>query len=96
MQFQMMPVIFFNNQIGQVQFIILDSWSKKISQLRPRNVTILLENQFKPLFALTPGIDKVQLTLDMGTLEAIYRFSIPYEKPSSGAFQPGNYQDLFA
>ena len=38
------------------------------------------ENQFKPLFALTPGTDKVQLTLSTGTLETVYRFSLPYEK----------------
>ena len=80
MQFQMMPVIFFNNQIGKVQFIILDSWNDKFSGLKPHNITILWENQFKPLFALTPGVDNIQLTLDAGILETNYRFIIPYDK----------------
>ena len=80
MQFQMMPVIFFNNKIGRVQFIILDSWSNKFSQLKTSNITMILENQFKPLFAFTPGAENIQLTLDAGTLEAIYRFIIPYKK----------------
>ena len=38
---------------------------------------MVLENQFKPLFSLTSGINKIQLTLNNGTLEAIYRFTIP-------------------
>ena len=79
MPFQVMPVIFFNNKIGRPQFIILDSWNNKYEHLKPHKISTMWENQFKPLFALTPGTDKVQLTLDMGTLEAIYRFSIPYE-----------------
>jgi len=80
MQFQVVPVIFFNNKIGRPQFIILDSWNDKFNRLKPYDISILLENQFSPLFAVTPGTDKVQLTLNSGTLEAVYRFSIPYEK----------------
>ena len=79
MQFQVMPVIFFNNKIGRPQFIILDSWKKKYEGLKPYNIPILLENQFKPLFAVTPGSDKIQLTLNTGALETVYRFSIPYD-----------------
>ena len=80
MQFQIMPVIFFNNKIGRPQFIILDSWNDKYEHLTPYKISILQENQFKPLFAVTPGIDKVQLTINTGTLEALYRFPITYEK----------------
>ena len=39
-----------------------------------------MDNQFTPLFAVTPGTDKVQLTLNTETLETVYRFSLPYEK----------------
>ena len=80
MQFQIMPVIFFDNKIGQPQFIILDSWNNNFEHLKPNKIAILFENQFKPLFALTPGTDIVQLTLNTGTLEAVYRFTIPYDK----------------
>ena len=41
---------------------------------------MLMENQFKPLFALTPASDKVLLTINTGILETVYRFSIPSEK----------------
>ena len=80
MQFQIMPVIFFNNKIGRPQFIILDSWTNKYERIKPNKISILLENQFKPLFALTPGTDNVQLSLSTGTLDIVYRFSIPYSK----------------
>ena len=39
-----------------------------------------MQNQFKPLFALTPGTDDVQLTLSTESVETVYRFSLPYEK----------------
>ena len=80
MQFQIMPVIFFNNKIGRPQFIILDSWLDKYDRLKLYYISMLMENQFKPLFALTPGSDKVLLTINTGILEAVYRFSIPSEK----------------
>ncbi len=38
------------------------------------------ENQFKPLFALTPGADNIQLNLDEASHKVVYHFSIPYEK----------------
>ena len=39
-----------------------------------------MDNQFKPLITLTPGEEKVQLSINTETLEAVYSFSIPYEK----------------
>ena len=71
---------FFNNKIGRPQFIILDSWTDKYERIKPNKISILLENQFKPLFALTPGTDNVQLSLSTGTVDIVYRFSIPYSK----------------
>ena len=68
-------VIFFNNRIGGVQFIILDSWNKKYTQIELENIPLHLDNQFKPLFALTPGVDKIQLDLDVSTLRINYKFS---------------------
>ena len=41
---------------------------------------MLWENQFRPLFAITPGSDNIQLNLDVSSYEVIYHFSIPYEK----------------
>ena len=41
---------------------------------------MLLENQFRPLFALTPGVDQIQLDLDVSNLKAKYSFSIPKER----------------
>ena len=72
MKFQIMPVIFFNSRIGSIQFIILDSWDDKYSRLELHQVSMLLENQFKPLFALTPGADHIQLNLDVSSHEVNY------------------------
>ena len=80
MKYQVMPVIFFNNKIGGVQFIILDSWSDKFNRLEIKTVPMFWENQFKPLFALTPGADNIQLNLDEASHKVVYHFSIPYEK----------------
>ena len=80
MQLRAMPVISFNDKIGRPQFIILDSWNDKYESLKPSKISILMENQFKPLFAVTPGTDKVLLTLSTETLNIVYRFSLPYEK----------------
>ena len=80
MQSQIMPAIFFNNKIGWPQFIILDSWNDEYERIKPYNISILLDNQFKPLITLTPDAEKVQLSINTETLEAVYHFSIPYEK----------------
>ena len=80
MKYQVMPVIFFNNKIGGVQFIILDSWSDKFNRLEIKTVPMFWENQFKPLFALTPGADNIQLNLDEASHKVVYHFTIPYEK----------------
>ena len=79
MKYQLMPVIYFNNKIGGIQFIILDSWNDKYKNLELQMVTMLLVNQFKPLFAITPGSDNIQLNLNVSSHEVIYHFSIPYE-----------------
>ena len=78
MKYQLMPVIYFNNKIGGIQFIILDSWNEKYNQLELQQIPMLLEDQFKPLFALTPGADHIQLNLDVSSQRVTYHFSIPY------------------
>ena len=80
MKFQLVPVIFFNNRIGGIQFIILDSWNSKYKEFDFQQVSMILENQFRPLFALTPGADQIQIDLDVSTLKILYQFSIPREK----------------
>ncbi|RMZ49018.1 hypothetical protein EB821_04495 [Candidatus Marinimicrobia bacterium PRS2] len=79
MKYQLMPVIFFNNRIGGIQFIILDSWKEKYKYLEFQKISMFTENQFKPLFALTPGSDNIQLNLDVSSQEVEYNFSIPHE-----------------
>jgi len=80
MKYQLMPVIYFNNKIGGIQFIILDSWNEKYNQLELQQIPMLLEDQFKPLFALTPGVDHIQLNLDISSQRVTYQFSIPHEQ----------------
>ena len=80
MKYQLMPVIYFNNKIGGIQFIILDTWNEKYNHLELQKISMLWENQFRPLFAITPGSDNIQLNLDVSSHEVMYHFSIPYEK----------------
>ena len=40
---------------------------------------MLIRNQFKPLFALTPGANNIQLDLDVSYHEVLYEFSIPQD-----------------
>ena len=79
MKYQLMPVIFFNNRIGGIQFIILDSWKEKYKYLEFQKISMITENQFKPLFALTPGSDNIQLNLDVSSQEVEYHISIPHK-----------------
>ena len=79
MKFQLVPVIFFNNKIGAVQFFILDSWNEKYKNLEFNRISMLTRNQFKPLFALTPGANNIQLDLDVSYHEVLYEFSIPQD-----------------
>ena len=80
-KFQMIPVIYFMDEVGMPQFIILDSWlsNKRYKKLKLHGLSVLLENQFNPLFSLTEGIDNVELAIKTGTLDVTYRFSLPYE-----------------
>ena len=80
-KFQMIPVIYFMDEVGMPQFIILDSWlsNKRYKKLKLHGLSVLLENQFNPLFSLTEGIDNVELAIKTGTLDVAYRFSLPYE-----------------
>ena len=80
MKFQLMPVIFFNSRIGSTQFIILDSWNKKYEELDLQEFPMFMENKFKPLFALTPGVNQIQLDLDISSHLIKYQFSIPNSK----------------
>jgi len=79
-KFQIIPIIYLHDKLGMPQFIIIDSWNNKFENTAINNLSVFVENQFTPLFSLTPGIDKVQLTINTGTLHRLYRFSIPYEK----------------
>ncbi len=79
MKYQVMPVVIFTNRIGTVQFFLLDSWNEKYMQLKPKNIPILHQSHFRPLFALTPGIDHIQMDLDVNGQTIYYSFSIPRE-----------------
>ena len=80
MKYQLMPVVFFQNRIGAIQFIILDSWDEKYKHLKFDNLFMLMENQFRPLFAITPGANHIQLDLNVTKQQNIYSFSIPSEQ----------------
>ena len=54
--------------------------NEKYRNLKPYKISIFIDNQFTPLFALTPGTDKIQLAMSTETLETVYRLSIPYKK----------------
>ena len=53
---------------------------EKYKQLKFDNLFMLMENQFRPLFAITPGANHIQLDLNVTKQQNIYSFSIPSEK----------------
>ena len=72
------PFVFNQNSSENVYSISL--FKEKYKRLDLQMVTMLLVNQFRPLFALTPGSDNIQLNLDISSQEVMYHFSIPNEK----------------
>lgn len=79
MNYQLMPVIFFNNRRGALQFIILDSWNDKYHRLESKGTPVLHQSKFTPLFAITPGSDNIQFNMDVSAITVLYEFQIPYE-----------------
>ena len=79
MNYQLVPVIFFNNRRGELQFIILDSWNDKYHRLESMGTPVLHQSKFTPLFAITPGSDNIQFNMDVSAITVLYEFQIPYE-----------------
>ena len=75
-QYQVTPIIFFNDRKGQVKLIIIDSWKDKYDDFKIANVKIIRKREFSPLLAITPGINNIQLNIEPGISNGNYRFSI--------------------
>ena len=52
-----------------------------------KSVELLRRNEFKPLLAITPGYDNIQVNIDPEIHHSIYKFSIP-------GGQLGNYSKM--
>ncbi len=79
MKYQLMPVIFFTNKSGGIQFVILDSWNERYNKLKVKHIHVIRANKFSPLFAITPGSDNILINMDISSFGVNYNFSIPYD-----------------
>ena len=75
-QYQVTPIIFFNDKNGQVKLIIIDSWKNKYDDFSLANVKIIRKREFSPMMAITPGTNNIQLNIEPGTSKGFYKFLI--------------------
>ena len=75
-QYQVTPIIFFNDREGQVKLIIIDSWKDKYDDFKLANVKIIRKREFSPLLAITPGTNNIQLNIEPGISNGNYKFLI--------------------
>ena len=75
-QYQVTPIIFFNDKEGKIKLIIIDSWKDKYDDFKLNNVKIIRKREFSPLLAITPGTNNIQLNIDPSISGGIYTFLI--------------------
>ncbi len=76
MKYQLIPVLFFYNDKDEVLFILIDSWNKNYGSSLKNKFKIMSENQFKPLFSITPGDSFLQFNFDKKSLKTSYQLSL--------------------
>jgi TolB-like protein len=79
LKYQVTPLIFFSNSEGVTQEIIIDSWQKKYDSFIKSDVKITRLDKFDPLLAITPGFDKIQISIDTSANLYNYKFSVKIE-----------------
>ena len=75
-QYQVTPLIFFNDRDGKVKLIIIDSWKDKYDQFEIEGIEIVRNREFSPLLSITPGVNNIQLHIEPTTSDANYVFLI--------------------
>ena len=74
-KYQVIPVLFLSNDIGEINYVYLDSWDYK--GLNANNhIDVHQSNEFYPLLAITPGKENLLVNLDMETLTINYNFKL--------------------
>ena len=80
MKHQVVPVLFLTNTYGKPNYIYVDSEKMKELNKRGRIEVKKSEDEFYPLYAITPGKNNMQINLDLETLNIIYDFTIKVEE----------------
>ena len=79
MKHQVIPAIFFSNDLEMPNFIYVNSNEKNID-LNGNIISVETSKEFYPLYAITPGKNKMQINLDLTTLDIIYKFKVHIEE----------------
>jgi len=77
MDYTVIPVLYFTDEKGKLQLVIIDSWNSKYDLFSLNDVPVIRLDQINPLFAITPGRDDIQVTMDINTKLTTYDFTIP-------------------
>lgn len=77
MDYSVVPVLYFTDRKGRLQLVIIDSWNRKYDLFTLNEVPVIRLDQIDPLFAITPGRDDIQVTMDINTRLTTYDFTVP-------------------
>ena len=77
MKYQMVPVLFFANELGEIKHIHVDSWESYSLANISNEIDISYSYNFMPLFSITPGSEYLYFNFDLNKISNTYNFSFP-------------------
>ena len=75
-EYQVTPIIFLNDKIGDVKLIIIDSWKDKYDNFKSDKIPIMRKREFEPLFSIIPGTNNIKMFIDPSISFGNYKFNI--------------------
>jgi len=75
MKYQIVPVLFFTDAIGNIKHIHVDSWSNYGLNNISDEIKISYSYNFMPLFSITPGSEYLYFNFDLNIISNTYDFT---------------------
>ena len=88
MKYQVVPVLFFTSNSGEIKHIHVDSWDYYNLNYIDSNIEVSYSDNFNTMFSITPGPEYIYFNFDISTIKHTYSFSFPESETS-------NYNKLF-
>ena len=78
MKYQLVPVLFFSDRNDEILLMLIDSWNDnyQFNFGSKDNKKILVTDQFKTLFSITPGESALQFNFDKRLFKNVYELSV--------------------